>query len=73
MEFDNIKYLYGCLDNERSKLSHLLTAAVSAKQDVNNPIIKRQEQVIKDLVAKIKNYELKEKGHKAPNSNQSND
>jgi len=49
MEFDNIKYLYGCLDNERSKLSHLLTAAVSAKQDVNNPIIKRQEQVIKDF------------------------
>jgi len=66
MEFDNIKYLYGCLDNERSKLNHLITAAVSSKQDVDNPIIKRQEQVIKDLITKIKNCESKEKGHKAP-------
>ncbi len=63
MKFDNVKYLYGCLDNERSKLNHLLTAAVSSNQDVNNPIIKRQEQVIRDLVTKIKNYESKEKGH----------
>ena len=57
MEFDNIKYLYGCLDNERSKLNHLITAAVSAKQDVNNPIIKQQEEVIKNLVQKIKRIE----------------
>tara|TARA_R100001510_G_C7507378_1_gene108453 strand:+ start:170 stop:361 length:192 start_codon:yes stop_codon:yes gene_type:complete len=63
VKFDNVKYLYGCLDNERSKLNHLLTAAVSSNQDVNNPIIKRQEQVIRDLVTKIKNYESKEKGH----------
>ena len=63
MKFDNVKYLYGCLDNERSKLNHLLTAAVSSNQDVNNPIIKRQEQVIRDLVTKIKNCESKEKGH----------
>jgi len=57
MEFDNIKYLYGCLDNERSKLNHLITAAVSSKQDVNNPIIKQQEKVIKNLVKKIKRIE----------------
>tara|TARA_R100000353_G_scaffold94907_1_gene69534 strand:+ start:231 stop:422 length:192 start_codon:yes stop_codon:yes gene_type:complete len=57
MEFDNIKYLYGCLDNERSKLNHLITAAVSSKQDVNNPIIKQQEEVIKNLVQKIKRIE----------------
>tara|TARA_R100001015_G_scaffold18399_1_gene11452 strand:+ start:113 stop:304 length:192 start_codon:yes stop_codon:yes gene_type:complete len=57
MEFDNIKYLYGCLDNERSKLNHLITAAVSSKQDVNNPIIKQQEEVIKNLVQKIKRVE----------------
>jgi len=57
MEFDNIKYLYGCLDNERSKLNHLITAAVSSKQDVNNPIIKQQEKVIKNLVQKIKRIE----------------
>tara|TARA_R100001015_G_C4509477_1_gene81591 strand:+ start:97 stop:288 length:192 start_codon:yes stop_codon:yes gene_type:complete len=63
VKFDNVKYLYGCLDNERSKLNHLLTAAVSSNQDVNNPIIKRQEQVIRDLVTKIKNCESKEKGH----------
>jgi hypothetical protein len=62
MEFDNIKYLYGCLDNERSKLNHLLTAAVSSKQDVNNPIIKRQEEVIKNLVKKIKKME-QQNGH----------
>tara|TARA_Y100001970_G_scaffold290474_1_gene424347 strand:- start:622 stop:810 length:189 start_codon:yes stop_codon:yes gene_type:complete len=59
MQFDNIKYLYGCLDNERSKLNHLLEAAVSANYDVNNPIIKRQEQVVKDLVQKIKDLEGK--------------
>ena len=57
MEFDNIKYLYGCLDNERSKLNHLITAAVSSKQDVNNPIMKQQEKVIKNLVKKIKRIE----------------
>ena len=57
MQFDNIKYLYGCLDNERSKLNHLITAAVSSKQDVNNPIIKQQEEVIKNLVQKIKRIE----------------
>jgi len=57
MEFDNIKYLYGCLDNERSKLNHLITAAVSSKQDVDNPIIKQQEEVIKTLVQKIKRIE----------------
>ena len=62
MEFDNINYLYGCLDNERSKLNHLLTAAVSSKQDVNNPIIKRQEEVIKNLVKKIKKME-QQNGH----------
>jgi len=59
MQFDNIKYLYGCLDNERSKLNHLLEAAVSARQDVNNPIIKKQEEVVKELVRKIKNLESK--------------
>ena len=57
MEFDNIKYLYGCLDNERSKLNHLITAAVSSRQDVDNPIIKQQEEVIKNLVQKIKRIE----------------
>tara|TARA_R100001443_G_scaffold82454_1_gene89419 strand:- start:419 stop:610 length:192 start_codon:yes stop_codon:yes gene_type:complete len=57
MEFDNIKYLYGCLDNERSKLNHLITAAVSSRQDVDNPIIKQQEEVIKTLVQKIKRIE----------------
>ena len=62
MKFDNVKYLYGCLDNERSKLNHLLTAAVSSKQDVNNPIIKRQEEVIKNLVKKIKKME-QQNGH----------
>tara|TARA_R100001460_G_scaffold21215_1_gene43459 strand:+ start:573 stop:773 length:201 start_codon:yes stop_codon:yes gene_type:complete len=66
MQFDNIKYLYGCLDNEKSKLNHLLQAANSSNYDVNNPIIKRQEQVIRDLITKIKNCESKEKGHKAP-------
>ena len=66
MPFDNIKYLYGCLDNEKSKLNHLLQAANSSNYDVNNPIIKRQEQVIRDLITKIKNCESKEKGHKAP-------
>ena len=66
MEFDNIKYLYGCLDNEKSNLNHLLQAANSSNYDVNNPIIKRQEQVIRDLITKIKNCESKEKGHKAP-------
>ena len=59
MQFDNIKYLYGCLDNERSKLNHLLQVADSANYDVNNPIIKRQEQVVKDLVQKIKDLESK--------------
>ena len=66
MKFDNIKYLYSCLDNERSKLNHLLQAANSSNTDVNNPKIKRQEQVIRDLITKIKNCESKEKGHKAP-------
>lgn len=56
-DFDMIKYLYACLDNERSKLNHLITAAVSSKQDVNNPIIKQQEEVIKNLVQKIKRVE----------------
>jgi len=59
MKFDNIKYLYSCLDNERSKLNHLLQAANSVNYDKNNPIIKRQEQVVKDLVQKIKKLENK--------------
>ena len=59
MEFDNIKYLYGCLDNERSKLNHLLQAADSVNYDRNNPIIKRQKKVVTDLVQKIKDLESK--------------
>mgnify|MGYP003147278578 FL=1 len=59
MQFDNIKYLYGCLDNERSKLNHLLQAADSVNYDRNNPIIKRQKKVVTDLVQKIKDLESK--------------
>tara|TARA_Y100001951_G_scaffold100584_1_gene104215 strand:+ start:703 stop:891 length:189 start_codon:yes stop_codon:yes gene_type:complete len=59
MEFDNIKYLYGCLENEKSKLDHLLQAADSVNYDRNNPIIKRQKKVVTDLVQKIKDLESK--------------
>tara|TARA_R100000654_G_scaffold17285_2_gene36267 strand:+ start:51 stop:239 length:189 start_codon:yes stop_codon:yes gene_type:complete len=59
MQFDNIKYLYGCLENEKSKLDHLLQAADSVNYDRNNPIIKRQKKVVTDLVQKIKDLESK--------------
>ena len=59
MQFDNIKYLYGCLENEKSKLDHLLQAADSVNYDRNNSIIKRQKKVVTDLVQKIKDLESK--------------
>ena len=58
MEFDNIKYLHGCLENERDKLRHLVQAATSANQPLDNTIIKGQEETILRLVRKIKELEL---------------
>ena len=57
MEFDNVKYLHGCLENERGRLQHLVQVATSANQPLDNPIIKAQEEKILRLVRKIEELE----------------
>ena len=57
MEFDNIRYLHGCLENERGRLQHLISAATSANQPLDNSIIKGQEEKISNLEIKIKKLE----------------
>jgi|TARA_R100001460_G_scaffold26865_2_gene54434 hypothetical protein len=57
MEFDNIRYLHGCLENERGRLQHLIGAAKSGNQPLDNSIIKGQEEKISNLEIKIKKLE----------------
>ena len=57
MEFDSIRYLHGCLENERGRLQHLISAAKCGNQPLDNSIIKGQEEKISNLEIKIKKLE----------------
>lgn len=59
MEFDSVRYLHGCLENERGRLQHLISAATSSNQPLDNSIIKVQEEKISNLEIKIKKLESK--------------
>ena len=51
--FNTAEYLQICLQNERATLQHLIGAAKSGNQPLDNPIIKNQEKKISNLVIKI--------------------
>jgi hypothetical protein len=56
--FSKAEYLQICLQNERATLQHLIGAAKSGNQPLDNPIIKNQEKKISNLVIKIENLQV---------------
>jgi len=56
--FNTAEYLQICLQNERATLQHLIGAAKSGNQPLDNPIIKNQEKKISNLVIKIENLQV---------------
>tara|TARA_Y100001937_G_scaffold73047_1_gene99326 strand:+ start:972 stop:1157 length:186 start_codon:yes stop_codon:yes gene_type:complete len=57
MVFNTAQYLQICLQNEKDTLQHLIGAAESSNQPLNNPIIKNQQDKIYNLEIKIKKLE----------------
>ena len=57
MVFNTAQYLQICLQNEKDTLQHLIGAAESSNQPLNNPIIKNQQDKISKLIIKIENLE----------------
>ena len=57
MVFNTAEYLQICLQNEKDTLQHLIGAAESSNQPLNNPIIKNQQDKISKLIIKIENLE----------------
>ena len=55
--FSKTQYLQICLQNEKDTLQHLISAAESSNQPLDNSIIERQRKKILDLVNKITNLE----------------
>ena len=55
--FSTAEYLQICLTNERATLQHLIGAAKSGNQPLDNPIIKNQKDKISKLIIKIENLE----------------
>ena len=58
MVFNTAEYLQICLQNERATLQHLIGAAKSGNQSLDNPIIKNQEKKISNLIIKIENLQV---------------
>ena len=56
--FSKAEYFQICLQNERATLQHLIGAAKSGNQPLDNPIIKNQEKKISNLVIKIENLQV---------------
>ena len=56
--FSKAEYLQVCLHNERATLQHLIDAAKSGNQPLDNPIIKNQEKKISNLIIKIENLQV---------------
>ena len=57
MIFNQAQYLQICLTNERATLQHLIGAAKSGNQPLDNSIIKNQKDKISKLIIKIENLE----------------
>ena len=55
--FNTAEYLQICLTNERATLQHLIGAAKSGNQPLDNPIIKNQKDKISKLIIKIENLD----------------
>ena len=55
--FSKTQYLQICLTNERATLQHLISAAKSGNQPLDNTIIKNQKDKISKLIIKIENLE----------------